>query len=355
MIHPQVLSCGLEGNAALVVLTAFVVLVTVIIVKGFRIVQQAETVVIERLGKYHKTLASGVNIIIPIIDKPREITWRYVESDPRGGGLVYYRVRKVERIDLRETVYDFPKQNVITKDNVTIEINALLYFQITDPVRAVYEIANLPDAIEKLTQTTMRNVIGEMDLDHTLSSRDHINTKLRAILDEAADKWGVKVNRVELQDINPPAAIREDMEKQMRAERERRANVLQAEGFKAAAILKAEGQRQAYIQEAEGSKQAAILSAEGKAEATVRIANAEAQAMKIVMDAVGAKGDPVQYLVAVKYIESLKEMAASPQKTVFMPVEASAVMGSLGALKKMFDAEGGSTPPVPPVPPVRRV
>ena len=333
---PELLHAGAAGAASAVILGLIVLLVMVIIVKGFRIVQQAQVVLIERLGKYQKTLSSGVNIIIPIIDKPRKMQYRMVKEktqlDPLG-----YRQEETEKIDLRETVYDFPRQNVITKDNVTIEINALLYFQITDPIRAVYEINNLPDAIEKLTQTTLRNVIGEMDLDATLSSRDTINMKLRGILDEATDKWGVKVNRVELQDINPPKEIRDDMEKQMRAERERRAQVLGAEGSKSADILKAEGQRQAAITEAEGRKQAQVLNADGEAEARVLVARAEAEAIKIIIDAVGTKSDPVQYMVALKYIEALKEMAFSPQKTVFMPIEASGVMGSLGGLKKLFE------------------
>ena len=171
---------------------------------------------------------------------------------------------------MRETVYDFPRQNVITKDNVMTEINALLYFQVMDPVKAIYEIENLPLAIEKLTQTTLRNVIGELDLDECLTSRDTINMKLRTILDEASHKWGVKVNRVELQDINPPRDIREAMEKQMRAERDRRAQIIDAEGSKRAAVLQAEGIQQAQITQAEGQKQSQVLEAEGDAQARIR-------------------------------------------------------------------------------------
>jgi len=339
MIHQ--LTFAAAGTVGMVLLLAIIVLVIVIIVKGFRIVRQAEVVIIERLGKFHKTLQSGVNIIIPILDKPRRLIWRYVIQDPKDPNVSFYRQTDTERIDLREIVFDFPKQNVITRDNVTIEINALLYFQVTDPVRAVYEVANLPDAIEKLTQTTLRNVIGELDLDETLASRDTINSKLRLILDEATDKWGVKVNRVELQDINPPREIRDDMEKQMRAERERRAQVLTAEGSKAAAILEAEGERQAAIATAEGNKRAQVLRAEGEMEARMRIAEGEARAIQIIMDAVGAKGDPVQYMIAMKYIDALVEMAASPQKTVFLPFEASGVMGALGGLKKLFEQGKG--------------
>ena len=207
----------------LVSLGLVVLFLAIFVVKGFRIIQQSETMVIERLGRYHRTLPSGVQIIWPVIDKVRTIEWKFILADIDGKNIV--RKEAISRIDLRETVYDFPKQNVITRDNVVIEINALLYFQITDPKRAVYEIANLPDALEKLTQTTLRNVIGELDLDHTLTSRDTVNRKLRVILDEATDKWGVKVNRVELQDIIPPEDIKAAMEKQMRAERDRRATI----------------------------------------------------------------------------------------------------------------------------------
>jgi regulator of protease activity HflC (stomatin/prohibitin superfamily) len=210
-----------------VIFLALLVLVIALVVMGFRIVQQSETMVIERLGRFDRTLNSGINIIWPIIDQPRKIMWRYLKEETNGKSVI--QKLNVTRIDLRETVYDFPKQSVITKDNVVTEINAILYFQITDPVKAVYEIANLPDAIEKLTQTTLRNVIGEMDLDETLTSRDIINSKLRNVLDDATHKWGVKVNRVELQDINPPHDIRDAMEKQMRAERDKRAKILEAE------------------------------------------------------------------------------------------------------------------------------
>lgn len=264
--------------------------VVILILKGIVIVQQSETMVIERLGKFHRVLNSGINLIIPIIDKPRQIMWRYTVEGP-GGRLMVIR-KAISRIDLRETVYDFPKQNVITKDNVVTEINAILYFQIIDPIKAVYEISNLPDAIEKLTQTTLRNVIGEMDLDETLSSRDVINGKLRAVLDEATHKWGVKVNRVELQDINPPHDIRDAMEKQMRAERDKRARILEAEGLKAAQVLEAEGLKAAEINRAEGDKRARILKAEGEAEAIIRVAEAEAAAIAKISQAIAStKGD----------------------------------------------------------------
>jgi len=194
--------------------------VIILIMSGIKIVQQSQTMIVERLGKYTKTLTSGINIIVPIIDKPRSIYWRFSRSNMEGH--VYAVNRLVNRIDLREAVFDFPKQNVITRDNVVTEISAILYYQVTDPIKATYEIANLPEAIEKLTQTTLRNVIGEMDLDHTLTSRDTINSKLRHVLDDASNKWGVKVNRVELQDINPPRDIRDAMEKDARRARQAR-------------------------------------------------------------------------------------------------------------------------------------
>ena len=192
------------------ILVAIAILVIAFMAKGFKIVQQSETMVIERLGRYNRTLSSGINIIWPFIDQPRSIAWRTTRNTINGQLVTF---KTIERIDLRETVYDFPSQNVITKDNVNVEINALLYFQIMDPVKSVYEIENLPNAIEKLTQTTLRNIIGELELDETLTSRDTINAKLRVILDEATNKWGVKINRVELQDINPPKESKSAMEK----------------------------------------------------------------------------------------------------------------------------------------------
>jgi regulator of protease activity HflC (stomatin/prohibitin superfamily) len=322
-----------------VFVVALALLIIMLVLRGLRIVQQAEVVIIERLGRYQATLTSGVNVIWPFVDKPRKISWRYVRQDVGGGPPIIIQ-QNVERIDLRETVYDFPRQNVITQDNVQIEINALLYFQITDPVKAVYEISNLPDAIEKLTQTTLRNIIGELTLDQTLTSRDTINRKLRLVLDEAADKWGVKVNRVELQDILPPPDIRNAMEKQMRAERDKRATVLEAEGQKQSAILHAEGKRQSQITEAEGQKQSEILRADGEAAAIQRVANAEAEAIRAVGDAVRAgKADPTQYLIAVKYIDALREMVqGNGAKVIYMPYEATAILSAVGGIRELLGA-----------------
>jgi len=326
----------------LYVLGALAVLVIVLAVAGFKIVPQAETMVIERLGRYHGTLESGINVIWPFIDRARKVQWRFVVETQAGARRVIGK--ETDRIDLRETVYDFPKQNVITRDNVVTEINALIYFQVTDAKRVVYEIANLPDAIEKLTQTTLRNIIGEMDLDETLASRDTINGKLRLILDEATDKWGVKINRVELQDINPPADIRDAMEKQMRAERDRRAVILGAEGDKKSRVLEAEGYREAKIAEAEGAKRSQVLMAEGEAEARLRVAEAEAQAIGQITSALkDSGGDPAQYLIAVRYIEALKEMVSGKDnKIVYVPFEATGVLSSLGGIKELL----GSASPV---------
>jgi len=231
----------------------------------------------------------------------------------------------VDRIDLRESVYDFPKQNVITKDNVTMEINALLYYQITDPKAAVYEINNMPEAIEKYTQTRLRDIIGSMDLDETLVSRNTINARLTEILDEATDKWGVKVNRVELQEVNPPADIRVAMEKQMRAERERREMILRSEGKKQSAIL-----------EAEGIREAQILEADGQAQSRLKIADAEAKTIEMIKEA--AQGDPLPYLIAMQYIKALPEMVkGKDDKLVVIPYEASSIMSSLAPIKKLFE------------------
>lgn len=309
-------------------LIVLVVLAIVIIAKSIQIIPQSETRIIERLGRYHATLNPGINIIIPFIDKAKEIV------AIRAGRYVY-----TSTIDLREQVYDFDKQNVITKDNVQTEINALLYFQIVDPFKAVYEINNLPNAIEKLTQTTLRNIIGELELDETLTSRDTINTKLRAVLDDATDKWGVKVNRVELQDIMPPVTVLQAMEKQMQAERNKRALILQSEGEKASAILQSEGEKAAVINTAEAQKQKAILEAEGEAEARVRKAEAEAVAIQKVTEAVGQSTNPANYLLAQKYIQMLQEVADGKggSKTVFLPFEATGTLGSLAGIKELFD------------------
>lgn len=313
------------------------VLAVIFVLKGIFIVQQAEAVIVERLGKFEKELTPGLNFIIPFLEAPRTISWKVTQRLPNGEN--YYFITERNRIDMREAVYDFPRQNVITRDNVTISINALLYFQIVNPKSAVYEIQNLPDAIEKLTQTNLRNLVGAIDLDETLISRDKINHELRAILDEATNKWGVKVNRVELQDIIPPADIQQAMEKQMKAERERRAAILEAEGLKKAAILKAEGSKEAEINRAEGDKQAAILNAEGDAQARIRTAQGEAEAIRLVTEAIAKNGQPDKYLIAMKYLETLKSMTEGENnKIVYLPYEATGILSSIDGIKQMFDA-----------------
>ena len=318
-----------------IVFIAIVFLAIVFFIKAIRIVKQAEVMVIERLGSYNRTLTSGPNFVIPFFDQAREIEWKY--SRDVGGRSVSY-MQQLDRIDLRETVYDFPSQAVITKDNVSIQISAMIYFQVTDPLKAVYQIASLPMAIEKLTQTTLRNVIGELELDQTLISRDTINTKLRVILDEASNKWGVKVTRVELQDITPPPAIRDAMEKQMRAERERRATILEAEGNKRSQILKAEGEKEAAINKAEGEKRARILEAEGMAEAKIKVAEGEKQSIALVADTVAAHSNPANYLISIKYIEALQKMTeGKDNKLVYMPFEATGILGAVGAVKELVE------------------
>ncbi len=316
-----------------------IALVVIYVLKGIIIIQQAEAVIVERLGKFEKELSPGLNFIFPILEAPRAISWKITQKLPNGESYSYIKDRV--KIDLRESVYDFPRQNVITKDNVTISINALLYFQIVNAKSAVYEIQNLPEAIEKLTQTTLRNLVGAIDLDETLVSRDKINHELRAILDEATNKWGVKVNRVELQDIIPPADIQQAMEKQMKAERERRAAILEAEGLKKSAILKAEGQKEAEINRAEGEKQSAILRAEGSAEARIKNANAEAEAIRAVSDAIASNGQPDKYLIAMKYLETLKSITEGENnKVVYMPYEATGILSSIDGIKQMLESSG---------------
>ncbi len=315
-------------NILLIVTAAIVLCALMLVKKSLVIISQSETKIIERLGKYYATLSPGINIIIPFIDRTKEIVTL------RNGRYVYSNT-----IDLREQVYDFDKQNVITKDNVQTQINALLYFQIVDPFKAVYEISNLPNAIEKLTQTTLRNIIGELELDQTLTSRDTINTKLRAVLDDATNKWGIKVNRVELQDITPPESVLQAMEKQMQAERNKRATILTSEGQKAAAILKSEGEKTAIINKAEADKQMAILNAEGEAQARIRKAEAEAIAIDKITEAVGKSSNPANYLLAQKYIQMLQELASGDKtKTVYLPYEATNLLGSIGGIKELFQS-----------------
>src|SRR5215207_4972229 len=303
------------------------IVLLVIGVKTIRIVPQATVMLIERLGSFHHLAQNGLNILWPFIDKPRAVYW----TNTRPG---------LTSIDLREQYIDLPPQPVITRDNVTIHVDSVVYWQVTDPTKAVYEINDLVGGIVQLTITGMRAVMGEMDLDHTLSQRDQINAKLRVILDEATDKWGVKVTRVDVKNINPPEDVRITMEKQMTAERNRRALVLQAEGDRQAAITRAEGEKQAAVTRAEGEKQAAILAAEGAAQARLRNAEAESEALSRIAQSIPG-GDPGQYLITTRYIDSLRDMTrTSNAKVIFMPVETSAMLSSVGAIKEVLSQTG---------------
>lgn len=326
----------------LYILLGFVGLVVLLALRGLKIIRQAEVMIVERLGRFYKVLQPGINIIWPFIDRPRPISWRTKIQTARGAVT---RTIQSNTVDLREQVFDFPEQSVITRDNVVIEVNGLLYYQVTDSRRAIYEVANLPMAIEKLAQTTLRNIIGEMELDTTLGSRDEINAKMRQVLDEATDKWGVKVNRVELQDISPPSTVVQAMEKQMKAERERRAVILEAEGVKASQVLRAQGERDAAIAVAEGDRRSRILRAEG-----------EAQGLDLVRAALSAAdANPAQYQIAKAYLDTLSAIGASSNgdKTVFLPFETAGVLGSIGGIKEMLTSTGEKgggtfTPPTPP-------
>src|SRR3954447_10516721 len=318
------------------------IVLLVIAAKTIRIVPQATVMLVERLGRFDKIASSGLNILWPFIDRPRAVYW----TNTRPG---------MTSIDLREQYIDLPPQPVITRDNVTIHVDSVVYWQITDPVKAVYEMNDLVGGIVQLTITGMRAVMGDMDLDHTLSQRDQINAKLRIILDEATDKWGVKVTRVDVKNINPPEDVRITMEKQMTAERNRRALVLQAEGDRQAAITRAEGEKQAAVTRAEGEKQSAILAAEGAAQARLRNAEAESEALGRIAQSIPG-GDPAQYLITVRYIESLRDMTRSNNsKVIFMPIEASSMLSSVGAIKEVLSATGDrdtndQSPPPPPRP-----
>lgn len=311
-------------QGSIVLIIVLIILVLVIGKKGIKIVKQANVLIIERLGKFNRMAQSGVNFIWPFIDRVRPMISGGVSSS---------------LIDLRERIMDFEPQPVITKDNVTMAVDTVVYYQITDPQRAMYEIVDLGFAITQLTITTLRNVMGELALDETLVSRETVNNRLQSVLDEATDKWGVKINRVELKNIEPPEEIQDAMAKQMKAERERRATVTEAEGAKTAAILRAEGERNATIAEAEGTKKAAILSAEGEAEAILKVQRAEAEAIKLVYSAIH-EGKPTNDLIAIKYMDALKEMAKGDANKVFIPYEATGVLASIAGIKEILTERG---------------
>jgi regulator of protease activity HflC (stomatin/prohibitin superfamily) len=344
-------SDGMAAAGVFLFVIALIAIIPLLIigVKTLRIVPQSTVLLVERLGRFRKLATSGLNILIPFLDRPRAVYW----TNARPGMI---------SIDLREQYIDLPPQPVITRDNVTIHVDSVVYWQITDPIKAVYEMNDLIGGIVQLTITGMRAVMGDMDLDHTLSQRDQINTKLRLILDEATDKWGVKVTRVDVKNITPPEDVRVTMEKQMTAERNRRALVLQADGERQAAITRAEGEKQAAVTRAEGEKESAILQAEGAAQSRLRVAAAEAEAIGRISQAMPG-GNPAQYLITKSYIESLRDMTkTNNSKVIFMPIETASMLGSVGSIKEMFNAtEEKPAPmpdprrPAPPPPPPREL
>ena len=304
-----------------------IILIAVILsISCVKVIKQSKVGIVMRLGKFQKKADTGVHFLIPFLDQ-----------------MAYV-------IDLRENVVDFPPQPVITKDNVTMQIDTVVYFQVTDPVRYVFEIANPISAIENLTATTLRNIIGELDLDETLTSRDLINTKMRSILDEATDKWGIKVNRVELKNIMPPQDIQVAMEKQMRAERERRESILQAEGEKQSSILKAEGEKQsailkaeakkeAMIREAEGDKQSRILKAQGDAESIREVAKAKAEGESVVIEQVFKAmkdADIDDNMLALKSMEALEKVAQGKSTKLVLPSDAVNFLGTFKGIKEVM-------------------
>src|SRR5580692_480941 len=301
--------------------------------RSFKIIGQAEVMVIERLGRFHRVASSGFNFLIPFIEQPRSIDVRYLASD--AGGQKRLMASTTNRIDLREQVLNFPSQPVITKDNVTIDIDAVIYYRVADPQKATYAVQNLPFALETLTRTTLRNIVGEMELDQTLGSRDTINRRMRDVIEEASIGWGVDVTRVELQAIEPPRDIQQSMELQMRAERERRAAVTNAEAGKRAAIL-----------EAEGVRESAVLRAQGMAEARLAMAQAEAETIAKIAGAMPGTEtlEAATYLLALRYFEALPAVAQGPATTMFLPAEATGVLAALGSLRTLLTTPAGTRP-----------
>lgn len=316
-------------NINLIITVVLILIIVVMSISCVKVIQQSTVGIVMRLGRFHKKADTGIHFLVPFIDTLSR------------------------RIDLRERAEDFPPQPVITKDNVTIQINTIVFYQITDPVRYVFEIANPISAIENLTATTLRNIIGDLDLDETLTSRDLINSKMRVILDEATDKWGIKVNRVELKDIVPPKDIQISMEKQMRAERERREAILQAEGDKASSILRAEGNKQsailnaeakkeAMVREAEGEKESRILMAQGEAESIRQIAQAKAEGeatiIKNVFQAM-KESDIDDNMLALKSMEALEKLAESDSTKLVLPSETVNFLGSFKGIKEVLSSD----------------
>jgi regulator of protease activity HflC (stomatin/prohibitin superfamily) len=292
-------------------LIVLIIIIAIIAFKSIKVVNQSEVYIIERLGKYYKTAEAGLTFILPFIDRVSSV------------------------VLLKELTMDIPPQGVITKDNVTINIDTVVFYQITDPEKSVYEIANLKKGIEYLAITTIRDIVGKMDLDETFGSRDNINYQLRSILDEATDKWGCKINRVEIKDINPPADIRDAMEKQMNAERNKRALILEAEAQKQSDITVAEGKKEAAILEAEAESEAKIRRAAGEAKAIKEVAEAKAKEIAMIYSAM-KDANPDDKLVQLKSLEALKEVANGDANKIFIPFEATSALSSLGAIKDVM-------------------
>jgi regulator of protease activity HflC (stomatin/prohibitin superfamily) len=331
----------------IIALAVVVALFGWIFTRSVKVIGQAEVMVIERWGRFNRLGRSGLNILIPWMERPRTIDVRYFEADP--GGVKRVTSGSTPRIDLREQVLSFPSQPVITKDNVTIDIDAVLYYRIADPQKAAYAIQNLPFALETLTRTTLRNIVGDIELDQTLASRDMINKKMREVIEEASIGWGVDVTRVELQSIEPPRDIQQSMELQMRAERERRATVTNAEASKRAAILEAEGVQQSQVSRAQGEMEAAVLRAKGLAEARLAMAQAEATAIQQIAHSL-PEGEVAMYLLGMKYLEALPQMTQGKGTTIFLPAEAAGVMGALGGLREIVGRGGAAAAAAPQLP-----
>ena len=282
----------------------------IIVGKGATIIRPYQKGIVERLGKYQRTADSGLNIIIPFLEK-------------------------IIKVDMREQVVDVPPQAVITKDNVAVEVDAVVYYEVTDPVKVMYNISNFYIAAIKLAQTNLRNLIGDLALDESLTSREKINHELREVLDDATDKWGARVTRVELQRIEPPTDVTQAMHRQMKAERERRAVILEAEGTKTSAILKAEGQKQSQILEAEGQAEAIKRVADADKYQKLTVAAGEAEAIETVYGAIH-KGNPTNDLIAIKYLEALQKVADGKATKIFLPLEATGILGSIAGVGELF-------------------
>ena len=302
----------------IVVLVFLVILVFIIAATGLRVVRPWEKGLIERLGRYQRTVGSGLTLIMPFLDR-------------------------LLKVDMREQVVDVPPQQVITKDNVVVEVDAVVYYEVTDPVKVSYNVANFYLAATKLAQTNLRNLIGDLALDESLTSRELINSKLRIILDDATDKWGTRVTRVELQRIEPPADVTDAMHGQMKAERERRAMILEAEGHKRSAILNAEGVKQSAVLEAQGQAEAIKQVADAEKYRKLTVAEGEGQAIERVFGAIH-NGNPTSDLIAIKYLEALAQIADGKATKIFLPLETSGVLGSIGAVRELFTDQQGPRP-----------